>query len=77
MVKNLSAMQETWVGSLGQEDPLEKEMPIHSSILAQRIPMDRGTWQASVGGIAKSQTRLSREHFHDFHGLQPTSFLCP
>ena len=38
MVKNLSAMQETWVQSLDQEDPLEKEMATHSSILAWRIP---------------------------------------
>ena len=38
MVKNLLAMQETQVGSLGQEDPLEKEMATHSSILAWRIP---------------------------------------
>ena len=37
-VKNLAAMQETWVQSLGQEDPLEKEMATHSSILAWRIP---------------------------------------
>ena len=38
MVKNLPAMQETWVQSLGQEDPLEKEMATHPSILAWRIP---------------------------------------
>ena len=38
MVKNLPAMQEAWVHSLGQEDPLEKEMVTHSSILAWRIP---------------------------------------
>ena len=38
MVKNLPVMQETWVRSLGQEDPLEKEMATHSSILAWRIP---------------------------------------
>ena len=38
MVKNLSAVQETWVQSLGQEDPLEKDMALHSSILAWRIP---------------------------------------
>ena len=38
MVKNLPAMLETWVPSLGQEDPLEKEKAIHSSILAWRIP---------------------------------------
>ena len=37
-VKRLPAMQETWVQSLGQEDPLEKEMATHSSILAWRIP---------------------------------------
>ena len=37
-VKHLSAMQETWVQSLGQKDPLEKEMATHSSILAWRIP---------------------------------------
>ena len=38
MVKNLPAMQETWVQSLGQEGPLEKRMATHSSILAWRIP---------------------------------------
>ena len=38
MVKNLPAMQETWVGSLDWEDPLEKEMATHSNILAWRIP---------------------------------------
>ena len=38
LVKNLSAVQETWVQFLGQEDPLEKEMATHSSILAWRIP---------------------------------------
>ena len=41
MVKNLSALQETWVQSLGQEVPLEKRMATHSSILAWRNPMDR------------------------------------
>ena len=38
MVKNLPALWETWVGSLGQEDPLEKGMATHSGILAWRIP---------------------------------------
>ena len=38
MVKNLSAMQETWIQSLGREDPLEKEMAIHSSTVAWKIP---------------------------------------
>ena len=59
MVKNLPAMQETQVRSLDQEDPLEKEMATHSSILAWRIPMDRGTWWATVHGIAKNWTELS------------------
>ena len=42
MVKNPPAIQETWVRSLGQEDPLEKKMATYSSVLAWRIPMDRG-----------------------------------
>ena len=58
MVENLSAMQETWVQSLGQEDPLEEGMATHSSILAWRIPVDRGAWQAAVRGVVKSQTQL-------------------
>ena len=43
-VKNLPAMQEAWVQCLGWEDPLEEGMATHSTILAWRIPMDRGTW---------------------------------
>ena len=46
MVRNLPAMRETWVQSLGQEDPLEEGMATHSSILAWGIPMDRGVWRA-------------------------------
>ena len=53
-VKNLPAMQETWVQSLGQEDPLEEGMATHSSILAWRIPVDREAWRAIVHGLAKS-----------------------
>ena len=49
-------MQETRVQSLGWEDPLKKEMATHSSILAWRIPMDRGAGWARVHGIPKSQT---------------------
>ena len=56
MVKNPSAVRETWVRSLAWEDPLEEGMTTHSSILAQRILMDRGAWQATVHGVAKSQT---------------------
>jgi len=47
-VKNLPAMQEAWVQSLGQEDSLEKGTAMHSSILAWRIPMDRKAWRTTV-----------------------------
>ena len=54
MVKNPSAMQETGVQAMGQEDPLEKGMATHSSILAWSIP-----WiEATVYGVTKSQTRV-------------------
>ena len=46
-------MQETWVRSLGQEDPLEREMATHSSILAWEVPLDTGAWQATVHGLTK------------------------
>ena len=46
-------MQEMWVRSLGWEDPLEKEMATHSSILAWENLMDRGTWQATLQGVTK------------------------
>ena len=58
-VKNLPAMQEpqeTWVQSLGWEDPLEEEIATYSSMLACRIPMDRGAWWATVRWVTKSQT---------------------
>ena len=62
VVKNpaASAGEARDVGSiLGQEDPLEEEMATRSSILAWRIPMDRGAWQATVHGVAKSSTQVS------------------
>ena len=59
-VKNLPAMQGTWVRSLGWEDPLEKGKATHSSILAWRIPLI----VYSFHGVAKSQTQLSDFHFH-------------
>ena len=64
MIKNLLAMQETWIQFLGWEDPLEEGMATHSSILAWRIPMDRGAWWTIVHGVANSQTGLSDFHFH-------------
>ena len=59
MVENLLAVWETWVQSLGWEDPLGESMATHSSILAWKIPMDREVWQATVHEVAKSQTQLS------------------
>ena len=51
-----SALWETWVRSLVREDPLEEGMATHSSILAWRIPMDRGAWWAAVQGAPESNT---------------------
>ena len=59
MVKSLPTMQETQVQSLGQEDPLEKEMATHSSILAWRIPWTEEPGGLQFNGVAKSRTRLS------------------
>ena len=60
MINNLPAMMETWVQSLGWEDALEKGMAAHSSILAWRILMARGTWEATVCGVAKNRTQLKQ-----------------
>ena len=57
MVKNLPAMKETWVQSLGWEDPLEKEMATHSSTLAWKIP-----WTEEPGGL---QYMVSQRVGHD------------
>ena len=57
LVKTLPAMWETWVQSLGWEDPLEKEMAAHSSILAWRIP-----WMEEPGGL---QSMGSQRVGHD------------
>ena len=59
MVKCLSAMQETWVQSLGWEDPLENEMSIHSSILAWEIPWTDEPGRLQSTGSHKSQIQLS------------------
>ena len=47
-------MRETWIQSLGWEDPLEESMASQSSSLAWRIPMNRGAWQATAHGVTKS-----------------------
>ena len=49
-------MQETWVQSLGQEDPLEEKMTTHSSILGLENSMDREAWRATVRGVTKRRT---------------------
>ena len=56
MAKNLLAMQETWVQSLGWKDPLEKGMATRSSILAWRMPWTEPGGLHTVHGVAKSQT---------------------
>ena len=62
VVKNQPAVQETQemqVRSLGQEDPLEEDMATHSSILAWRIPIDRGAWRATDRGIKRVRHDLA------------------
>ena len=52
-------------------------MATHSSILAWRIPRDRGAWQATVHGVAKSQTQLSGQVHNPYHRPQPIPYLWP
>ena len=59
VVKNQLAMKEMQFQSLGGEEPLEEGMATYSSIIAWRIPMDRGAWRAAVHRVTKSWTRLS------------------
>ena len=66
-MKNPPAMQETWVRSLDWEDLLEKGKAPHSSILAWRIPMDRGAWRTTVRMVTKSWTRLSKGKIRFIH----------
>ena len=66
MVKNLPAVWETQVQSLGWENPLEKGMSSTLSVFLWENSMERGAWQATVRGIAKSWTRLSDSHFDHF-----------
>ena len=64
-LKRLPAMWATWVRSLGQEDPLDKEMATHSSILAWRI-----LWTEELGGLqstgCKESDTTERLHFHQY-----------
>ena len=82
LVKTPPAMQETLVQFLGREDPLQKGQGTHSSILAWRIPMDRGAQWATVHGFTKSWTRLSNKHtnshyIQDFMPILSENFLSP
>ena len=83
MARNPPAVQETqetWIRSLGQEDPLEEGMATHSSILAWRIPKDRGVWQAAVHRVAESNTPEATEYALAYtsvmgnHDPQPSVF---
>ena len=60
MVKNLPAMQETWVRCLGGEDPLEKGMATHSSVLARRIP-----WTEEPGGVRRVLEGIGEDRIRD------------
>ena len=71
MVKNLPAMQETWVWSLGWEDPLEKGMATHSSILAWRIPRTEEHGRLQSVGLQRVG------HYWDFHTHTYTQFWRP
>ena len=78
MIKNLPAMQQMWVPSLGREDPLEKGMATHSSNLFRKIPWTEefhGLVGYTVCGVIKSGTRLSNWHFH-FHSILSTGLLA-
>jgi len=86
MVKNPPAVQETWVWSLGWEDPLEEGRATHSSILAWRIPMDRGALAGYCPCVCKESdmtewlstehsTWLSTSHL-TFSACFPARFFC-
>ena len=69
MIKNPPAMWETWVRSLGWDDPLEEGMTTHSSILAWKILMDKEAWQATVHGVTKSRTQLNDKAEHSIYKI--------
>ena len=75
--KNLPAMQETQVQALGWEDPLEKEMATHSSILAWEIPWTEEPGGLQSMGVTKSQTQLSDYHTHKRVAAERPSWVAP
>ena len=68
-VKNLPAKQETWVPSLGREDPLEKETVTHPSILAWEIPLSMGCWCATRGQKESDTTQRLNNNSNILHNL--------
>ena len=72
-VVNHLPMQEMWFWFLGLEDPLEEEIETHSSILARKIPMDRGVQLATVHKVAQSRTHLKWLSTQKWLG---TNYLC-
>ena len=76
MVKNLPAMQEPWIRSLGQKDPLEEEMANHSSILAWRIPKDRGTSCMGSQRVGHNWATKHNTGVTD-RGMQRGTIVCP
>ena len=70
-IKRLPATQETWVRSLGWEDPLEEGKATYSSILSWRIPTERGAWRVTVHEVAKSDTaeQLSTAHTSNLYAM--------
>ena len=71
MVKNLPAIQETWVQSLGQEDPLEKEMATHSSTLAWKIPLIE-----EPGGLQSMGLQRVGLYFTSLQAIETLMTLC-
>ena len=78
MVKNPPAVQERWVPSLGQGDPVEEGRATHFSILGWRIPMDRGAWRAAVHGDHKEldTTERLRTAHKLFKAAQDSELQC-
>ena len=70
MVKNLLVMQETWVQSLAEEDPLEKEMATRSSILSWKIPWREKPIGATVHGVTESDMTEETEHTQDYMSIE-------
>ena len=75
LVKYLPAMQETWVRSMGWEDPLEKGKATRSSILAWKIPWTEEPGGLQSMGVTKSQTRLSDKHLEKRKSVFSTKML--